>query len=103
MWILGLVFELARYTIDCGDLTQGFAALAKAREEVETRLGPNHPGSVYVEIYIKKPEEHALRVFVENVALCALNLLNSQLDLLDRHVGTRSVHVWHEPLARQAW
>ena len=36
-------FELARYTIDCGDLTQGFAALAKAREEVETRLGPNHP------------------------------------------------------------
>lgn len=36
-------FELARYTIDCGDLTQGFTALAKAREEVESRLGPNHP------------------------------------------------------------
>lgn len=36
-------FELARYDIDCGDFTDGFARMARAREEVARRLGASHP------------------------------------------------------------
>ena len=36
-------FELARYDIDCGDLTEGFSKMERAKEEVSSRLGPDHP------------------------------------------------------------
>ncbi|TVQ93436.1 MAG: tetratricopeptide repeat protein [Deltaproteobacteria bacterium] len=36
-------FEVARYDIDCGDFTDGFARMARARAEVAKRLGAQHP------------------------------------------------------------
>lgn len=36
-------FELARYEIDCGDFTDGFARMARARRAVAERLGAQHP------------------------------------------------------------
>lgn len=36
-------FELARYEIDCGDLTHGFQQMVEARDVVARRLGAEHP------------------------------------------------------------
>jgi tetratricopeptide (TPR) repeat protein len=36
-------FELARYDIDCGDFTDGFARMARARAQVARRIGSGHP------------------------------------------------------------
>ena len=36
-------FELARYDIDCGDMSNGFAAMEEARAAVIQKLGPDHP------------------------------------------------------------